>query len=148
MRTLSRKSLDEYTKLLDDITVLATKGFAAKIAKTSFAFMQAQNEQDRAGYRSAIIAEVYGRIDAYRSIAQVRADDMFIAITGLKPTSHSKYPYEAANARVRSAAKNLFVHKDVSAFVHALESFITKGVRAAANVAMAENVEKANKEKN
>lgn len=145
MKTLTRQSFDEYRQLLDSLTQRATKGFSQKIAKAAYAFMNAKNEQDRAGYRSAIVAEVYGRIDVYRSIAQVRADDMFRAMTGYKPTPHDSYPYEAAEKRVRSAARNLFVHNDMDAFIHALESFITKGVRAAANVAMAENVEKANR---
>lgn len=143
MKTLTRKSFDEYVGLLDKIEKHATKGFAEKITPVAYAFMRAENEQNRAVYRDAIIAEVYGRIDTCRAMAQVRADDMYTAMTGHNPTPHDAYPYDAADARVRSAARNIFIHEDMDAFIHALESFITKGVRAAANAAMAENVEKA-----
>lgn len=143
MKTLSHKSFDEYCSLLDALQQAATAGLVKQITPAAHAFMRAANEQDRTGYRDAIISVVYGRIDTYRAMAQVRADDMFQAMTGLKPVPHEQYPYEAANARVRSAARHLFERGDVDAFTHALESFVIKGVRAAANVAMAENVEKA-----
>ena len=108
-------------------------------------FMLAESENARSVFRDAIVEEVYGRIDAYAACAQVKADDMFEAMVGLVPAPHRQFPYEAAEARVRSAAKHLFDEGDVDAFTHALESFIKKEVGAAANIAMAENVEAANR---
>lgn len=143
MRTLSRKSFDEYRSLLEKTVTSSTKGFDKKIRQNSIEFLCASNEKSRSVFRDAIISEVYGRIDTHIAIAQVRADDMFEAIIGEKPAEHSSFPYEAAEARVRSAAKHLFERGDIDAFIYALESFIEKEVNAAANIAMAENVEKA-----
>ena len=142
MRTLSRKSFDEYRSLLEKIVTSSTKDFDKKVRRASVEFMNASNEATRSVYRDAIISEVYGRIDTNVALAQVRADDMFEAIIGEKPAEHSSFPYEAAEARVRSAAKHLFERGDIDAFIYALESFIEKEVNAAANIAMAENVEK------
>ena len=145
MATLTRKSFDEYRVLLDVARESAVKGFEKKIGKAMLGFASANTEQARAVYRDVIINEVYGRIDAYQAIAQTRADDMFRAITGLAPAKHAPFVYAAADARVRSAAMHLFEHQDTEAFVHALVAFIEKEVGAAANIAMAENVEEANK---
>ena len=145
MATLTRKSFDEYRALLDTAKKSAVKGFEKKIDKAVLGFESAKTEQARAVYRDVIISEVYGRIDAYQAIAQTRADDMFRAITGLAPAKHAPFVYAAADARVRSAAVHIFEHQDAEAFVYALVAFIKKEVGAAANVAMAENVEEANK---
>ena len=145
MATLARKSFDEYCALLDANKLMATKGFEAKIAKAVQGFANAKTEQMRGVYRDVIISEIYTRIDIYQAIAQTRADDMFQAITGRTPSKHASFPYEAADARVRSAATHIFGHQDKDAFVHALVAFIKKEVGAAANIAMAENVEEANK---
>lgn len=144
MRTLSRRSLDEYRGSLDGMTQRAVGGFGKKVRAAANGFMLAESENERSVFRDAIVEEVYGRIDAYAACAQVKADDMFEAMVGLVPAPHRQFPYDAAEARVRSAAKHLFDEGDVDAFVHALESFIEKEVGAAANIAMAENVEKAN----
>ena len=73
-----------------------------------------------------------------------KTPSLFHIQEGLASAPHRRFPYDAAEARVRSAAKHLFDEGDVDAFVYALESFIEKEVWAAANIAVAENVEAAN----
>lgn len=143
MRTLSRRSLDEYRGSLDGITQRAVRDFGKKVRAAANGFMLAESEDARSVFRDAIVEEVYWRIDVCAACAQVRADDMFEAMVGLAPVPHRRFPYDAAEARVRSAAKHLFDEGDVDAFIHALESFIEKEVGAAADSAMAENVENA-----
>lgn len=62
----------------------------------------------------------------------------------MRPVPHAPFPMEACDARVRSAAAHIFERGDMDAFARALEAFIVKEVRAAANEAVAEDVEAAN----
>ena len=130
--------------LIIEVEALNRVSGRALVRAAANGFMLAESEDARLVFRDAITEEVYGRIDAYAACAQVKADDMFEAMVGLAPAPHERFPYEAAGARVRSAAKCLFDEGDVDAFIHALESFIEKEVGAATNIAMAENVEEAN----
>lgn len=144
MPTLSRRSFDEYRALLDVIEERSVSGFSEKATYWAPFFMNAGNEDIRALYRSAIVGEVYSRIDSARAQAEARADDLFVAMVDEDPAPHSAFPYEAADRRVRSAAVHLFERGDVRGFVHVLESFIREEVRGAASNAIAENVEEAN----
>lgn len=146
MATLSRRSFDEYRALLDVIEERSVYGFSEKASKWAPFFMNAANEDVRAIYRSAIVDEVYSRIDSARAQAEVRADDLFVAMIGEAPALHTPFPYEAADRRVRSAASHLFEGGSVGEFVHVLESFIREEVRGAASNAIAENVEQANRQ--
>lgn len=144
MPTLTRKSFDAYRRNLDNVEEWAVRGFRTKVIKVAKGFMQGDDEQ-RDLCRAIIADEVYRRIDTATAQAQAFADDMFEALVGLDPAPHDAFPYEAAEARTRSAAVHLFKGKDPDEFVRVLESFIRQEVRGAASNATAENVEEANR---
>lgn len=144
MATLSRKSFEEYDRLLTSCEERSTKGFADKALPWAVGLRYAPNEQTRSIYRDALIDEVYGRIDVYRAEAQLYADELFEAITGYEPSEHEPFPFEAADARVRSAAVHLYRDDDLDEFLRMLEVFIKKEVRLAPKEAVAQDVEKAN----
>ena len=137
--TLSRKSYEEYDRLLTSCEERSTKGFIEKVLPWAVGFRYAPDEQIRSIYRDALIDEVYGRIDVYRAEAQLYADELFEAITGYEPASHEPLPFEAADARVRSAATVLFEEDDLKGFIKALCTFIRREVIAAANDALADD---------
>lgn len=145
MRVLSRKSFDEYRAILDGLEEKSVRGFAKNVKPLAVAFMNAQSEEERSVYRSAIIDEVYGRVDLVTAQAQAYADDMFTAMIGADAAPHEAMPYEKADSRVRSAAVHVFGNGNVDEFVRVLDTFIRLEVRAAANNAMAENVQEANR---
>lgn len=144
MPTLTRKSMDAYRKNLKAIEKNALKGFSASSRAIAKRFMDAPDEASRSVYRAYLIDDVYSRIDTAQAQAQAFADDMFEALVQLKPAPHEPFPYEAADARVRSAAVHLFKDRNPARFVEVLESFIRQEVRGAASNAIAENVEEAN----
>ena len=137
--TLSRRSFEEYDRLLDSCETRSVRGFIEKVLPWAVGFWYAPNEETRSVYRDAIIDEVYGRIELYRAEAQVYADEMFEAMTGIEPAEHEPFPFEAADARVRSAATYLFEDGDLKAFIKALCTFITREVSAGADDAMADD---------
>lgn len=142
MPTLTRKSFDAYKKNLRNVEEWAVRGFRSEMIKVAKGFMQGDEEQ-RDICRAIVADEVYRRIDTATAQAQAFADDMFEALVGLDPAPHDAFPYEAAEARTRSAAVHLFDRSDPDEFVRVLESFIRKEVRGAASAATAKNVEEA-----
>lgn len=145
MRVLSKKSFDEYRAILDGLEEKSVRGFAKKARPLAVAFMNAPSEAERSIYRSAIVDEVYGRVDLVTAQAQACADDMYVAMIGEDSAPHDAMPYEKAEARVRSAAVHVFNDGNVDEFIRVIETFMRLEVRAAASSAMADNVENTNK---
>lgn len=145
MPTLTRKSLDAYRRNLKAVETNAVKGFSGSARAVARKFMEAPDEDSRTVYRAYLIDDVYQRIDVAQAQSQAFADDMFEAMVNLDPAPHTAFPYEAADARVRSAAVHLFKDGNVERFVEVLETFIRQEVRGAASNAIAENVETQNK---
>lgn len=141
MPTLTKKSMDAYRRNLKAVEKNALNGFSDASAAVAQKFMDAPDEDARAVYRAYLIDDVYRRIDTAQAQAQAFADDMFEALVKLNTAPHEPFPYEAADARVRSAAVHLFRDRNVREFVRVLESFIRQEVRGAASRATAENVE-------
>jgi len=141
MRVLSKRSMNNYRKQLDSIEEKAVKGFAKKNRNAAVLFTTARNEAERSVYRSAIIDDVYARMDMFTAQAQIIADDLFEEFIQLEPSPHEAVPFDYVESEVRYKAFHLFRDENVDEFLRVLETMIREQVRGAASNAIAENVE-------
>ena len=115
-----------------DATLAASiKGFRSAARPVVRGFLDAPDEKTRAPYREAIIREVYARIERYRAVASQLSDDLWSITTDDIDEVRPAFPYEAADARVRSAAVKLFKDRDIEAYLERLENFIQREVNDA-----------------
>lgn len=120
---ITREQLNSHRRATAATLAASTKGLSSELLPLARAFYAAPDEETRAPFRAAIANKIYQRIDRFRAVMTLRARD-FIALTSdKKPEQVDPYPYEAVEARVRSAAVALFKTGDVNAYVRTLVDF-------------------------